>query len=223
MRLYLPNVRLLSLHKKFVLIKLKDKMPTDLHTLAKTLIRIIAFCFILPLVSSYWILKLLTKDERLFQCFSQIISIFPGLPGEYLRSEFYALTMKRCSPYARISFGTIFITPETEIGKHAYIGAYCIIGKSIIGEDSLIASRVSIVSGQKQHNFNSLEIPIRNQGGEPQTISIGRDCWIGESALIANHIGDQAIIGTGSVVVKQVEPRSICVGNPAKEIAKRGS
>jgi virginiamycin A acetyltransferase len=35
------------------------------------------------------------------------------------------------------------------------------------------------------------------------------------------EIGDGAVIGAGSVVTKNVEPYSIVVGNPAKEIKKR--
>ena len=52
---------------------------------------------------------------------------------------------------------------------------------------------------------------------------IGNDVWIGQKAVILPgvHIGDGAIIGANSVVGSDVEPYTIVVGNPAKELRKR--
>ena len=54
-------------------------------------------------------------------------------------------------------------------------------------------------------------------------IVIGNDVWIGYDAVIMAGvtIGDGAIIGTRTVVTKDVEPYSIVGGVPAKEIRKR--
>lgn len=54
-------------------------------------------------------------------------------------------------------------------------------------------------------------------------IVIGNDVWIGYDAVIMAGvtIGDGAIIGTRTVVTKDVEPYSIVGGIPAKEIRKR--
>ena len=54
---------------------------------------------------------------------------------------------------------------------------------------------------------------------------IGNDVWIGYGVTIMPgiKIGDGAIIGTKSVLTKNVEPYSIVGGNPAKEIRKRFS
>lgn len=52
---------------------------------------------------------------------------------------------------------------------------------------------------------------------------IGNDVWIGNTAAIMQgvKIGDGAIIGTNSLITKDVEPYTIVRGNPAKEIRKR--
>ncbi|MCX7338765.1 MAG: CatB-related O-acetyltransferase [Alphaproteobacteria bacterium] len=52
---------------------------------------------------------------------------------------------------------------------------------------------------------------------------IGNDVWIGNAATIMQgiEIGHGAIIGTNSLVTKNVEPYTIVGGNPAKPIRKR--
>lgn len=51
-------------------------------------------------------------------------------------------------------------------------------------------------------------------------ISIGSDCWIGGNVTVCPGvtIGDGCTIGAGSVVTKDVPPRSVAVGNPARVI-----
>lgn len=49
---------------------------------------------------------------------------------------------------------------------------------------------------------------------------IGDRVWIGDKATILPSvvIGDAAIIGANAVVTRNVPPRSVAVGNPAKVI-----
>ena len=54
-------------------------------------------------------------------------------------------------------------------------------------------------------------------------IVLGNDVWIGYEAVVMQgvHIGDGAIIGTRSVVTKDVPPYTIVGGAPAKTIKMR--
>ena len=54
---------------------------------------------------------------------------------------------------------------------------------------------------------------------------VGNDVWIGAEAMIMPgiRIGDGAMIGSRSVVTKDVAPYAIVAGNPAREIRKRFS
>ncbi|RIJ47428.1 antibiotic acetyltransferase [Maribellus luteus] len=68
---------------------------------------------------------------------------------------------------------------------------------------------------------DEIEAMFKFPGKKGDTI-IGNDVWIGMEAIVMPGvtIGDGAIIGARSVVVKDVEP-SIVGGNPAKAIKKR--
>ena len=74
--------------------------------------------------------------------------------------------------------------------------------------------------------FPNLNLPrlcfIKNVVKNPRII-IGNDVWIGQNVTVMPgvHIGDGAIIGTNSVVAKDIPPYSIAVGNPCRIVRKR--
>lgn len=76
-----------------------------------------------------------------------------------------------------------------------------------IGSHSYIASGAQILSHDRTRG---LYLHTR----------IGRNCFVGTNAIILPGItiGDNCVIGAGSVVTKDVPPRCIAAGNPAKII-----
>jgi len=76
-----------------------------------------------------------------------------------------------------------------------------------IGDESYVASGAIIFA----HDYS------RDMHTETY---IGRKCFIGANAIILPGIviGDSVIVGSGSVVTKNVQSNSIIVGNPAKVI-----
>lgn len=163
------------------------------------------------------------RRDAMFQMMSQALSLGPGLPGDILRRAFYRRTLRRCSRDCSIGFGTIFATPDIEIGARVYIGAFGNIAHSIIGANTLLGSNVTILAGTGQHNIDRLDVPVQFQGGSYTTVRIGEDVWIGNGAIVANDIGTQAVVGTGAVVVKPVRERAIVGGNPARVLGERGT
>jgi virginiamycin A acetyltransferase len=153
-----------------------------------------------------------------FQTFATAVSLIPGLPGDYLRIAYYAMTLSSCSVYSRVSFGSFFAQSSAEIAQGVYIGSYCVLGNCRIGERTQIASMVQILSGARQHGRDEQG---RIQGAEKgvfTTISIGADCWIGASAIIMADVGPGTTIGAGSVVTRPVPANVVAVGNPARVI-----
>ncbi|MHA7816372.1 MAG: acyltransferase [Pseudohaliea sp.] len=151
----------------------------------------------------------------------QLFSQVPGKAGSYLRIALCRFTLVGCDKDCFIGFATLFSQRDTVIGRGVYIGPQCNIGACRIGDDTLIASGVHIMSGTGQHRFDDLAIPIRDQGGEFVPVNIGRDCWIGNGALIMADIGDHCVIGAGSVVTRPIPDYAIAVGNPARVVRSR--
>jgi virginiamycin A acetyltransferase len=176
-----------------------------------------------PLAGLYLLVARLFPGRRdaVFQACSQLVSLGPGVPGDFLRRAFYRLTLASASEDCSIHFGTILATPEVQIGRGVYIGANCNIAHCRIGDDTLLGSNVMILSGSRQHHFDRLDVPIRHQGGSHRTLSIGRDAWIGNGAIVLDDVGDQAIVAAGAVVTKPVAELTIVGGNPARVIGRR--
>ena len=190
--------------------------------LLKLMFQFIFFVTALPLIALFWLTPPALK-KSMFIGISQLISLLPGKAGSYFRNSFFNKTMTHCSNNGVIYFGTLFSDPDTEINDNVYIGPQCNIGRSLIGKDTLIASGVHILSGKNQHDFSDLNIPIQQQGGEYKKITIGEDCWIGNTAVIMANVGNKAIVAAGSIVISDVPEYAIVAGNPAKIIKIRNT
>lgn len=117
------------------------------------------------------------------------------------------------------------ISPKNRvsIGDDFWMGRYCqLAADADIGNDVLLASFVAFVGGD--HKIDNIEGPIHLSGrDELKKIVIENDVWIGHGAIIMHgvRIGSGAVVAAGSVVTKDVEPRTVVGGNPARMIRKR--
>ncbi len=182
---------------------------------------LISILIVLPVWLLYLLASLISGKGKSFPGFSQYMSLFPGISGNYLRYGFYKLTLDRLGEDACICFGVTLVHPGIRIGKGVYIGPFCNLGLCTIEDDVLLATEVHVMSGFQQHGYESLDIPIREQEGKLTNIRIGAGSWIGNKAVIGSHVGEKSIIGAASLVNKEIPPYSIAVGNPAKVIRDR--
>lgn len=185
----------------------------------KKLLTTISLLFVAPFII---ITQAAPSPQRngIFTFWSKALSLIPGMTGIYLRRSFYQYTLEDCGHDLSVEFGSFFTKPQISLGDNVYIGAYCIIGSVNIGHNVLIASRVSVLSGAKQHADSSTNTQSIVRAPSYKKISIGESSWIGEGAILMNNIGNDVIIGAGSVVVKEVENSITAVGNPAKALTK---
>jgi acetyltransferase-like isoleucine patch superfamily enzyme len=136
--------------------------------------------------------------------------------------------------YGRITLGKwVIIGPGNAIHCHEgsiKIGAKSVIGgyntfdvyrQLVIGDECIFANHIYV--SDFDHRFDDLERPIRKQGIVCSPVEIGRDCWIGEKATILRGvtIGEGSVIGSHSLVNRDVPPRSVVGGVPARVLKKR--
>ena len=128
--------------------------------------------------------------------------------------------------YEKDENGNYQIMPHVgnvHIGDYVEIGNNVCIDRAVLGSTKLennvkVDNLVHIAHGVKIGK-NSLIIANAMIAG---STVIGKDVWVAPSASIMQKkiIGDYATIGMGSVVIKDVEARSIVAGVPAKKLSK---
>lgn len=110
------------------------------------------------------------------------------------------------------------------IGNNVGIAQGCFIqvrGRVKIGDNVIFGPNVSVFS--ENHNFESIDVPIKDQGENRKGVEIEENVWIGTGAIILDgvKVGRGSIIAAGSIVNKDILPYSIAAGIPAKVIKTR--
>ncbi len=106
-----------------------------------------------------------------------------------------------------------------EIGNNFYANHNCIIldcAKVTFGDNVFIAPNCGFYTAG-----HPIDAERRNQGLEfAYPIKVGNNVWIGGNVVVLPgvNIGDNAIIGAGSVVTKDIPSYTVAVGNPCKVI-----
>lgn len=192
-----------------------------MRDLIKAAARGLAFIIIIPLLISHFIRRGVVGADRALQGSTQLLSLVPGLPGEYLRRALLSHVLSYCAPSATVSFGTIFSKSGARIDENAYIGAGCHVGLVHIERDVLIGSGVHLTSGRQTHGTADLSRPIREQEGQPTLVRIGAGAWIGSGAIVMADVGANAVVGAGSVVTRPVPEAVLAAGVPASVVRQR--
>ncbi|MFM8272551.1 MAG: acyltransferase [Gemmata sp.] len=188
---------------------------------AKAAARLAALAGVSPVLASYWLGAALLGRGRALESRSQLLSLWPGLTGQYLRRAFLQQVLARCHPSATVEFGTLFSQPGAMLDENVYVGPRCILGLVHLERDALLASNVQIPSGGKTHHFDDPSKPIREQGGERKLVTVGAGAWIGTGAIVLADVGKGTVVAAGSVVTRPLPDNVIAGGVPAKVIRPR--
>src|SRR5215218_3947398 len=114
--------------------------------------------------------------------------------------------------------GVVEIGEKTVMGQECTISAY---KRVRIGEQCVIADRAMLIDFD--HGVVEVERPIRVQGIYKRDCIVGSNVWIGYGACFLRgiRVGDNAIVGTNSVVTRDVPANAVVGGVPAKVIRIR--
>ena len=102
------------------------------------------------------------------------------------------------------------INAENEVKVHSSIDI-------VVGDDCMIGPNVQFLT--VGHDVDPTE-RLAHKYNYAQGIRLGKNVWLGGGAIVLGGvtIGDNSVIGAGSVVTKNVEANCLYAGNPAKKV-----
>jgi acetyltransferase-like isoleucine patch superfamily enzyme len=120
----------------------------------------------------------------------------------------------------RVHEGEVSIGAKTVMGQECTISAFQHVS---IGRECILADRVMLIDFD--HGVTEVERPVRLQGIYKRDVHVGHNVWIGYGACVLRgvSVGDNSVVGTNSVVTKQVPKNAVVGGVPARVIRMRES
>jgi acetyltransferase-like isoleucine patch superfamily enzyme len=115
---------------------------------------------------------------------------------------------------------------DIEIGDNTNIanGGLIHSEKSVrLGQNILVAALCYLVGGGS-HDFDRTDVPIIQQPSLPaRGIAIEDNAWLGARVTVLDGVtvGHDAVVGAGSLVLKDVPAWAIAVGSPARVVKSR--
>jgi acetyltransferase-like isoleucine patch superfamily enzyme len=118
----------------------------------------------------------------------------------------------------RVHEGEVSIGAKTVMGQECTISAYQHVS---IGRECILADRVMLIDFD--HGAVEVERPIRLQGIYKRDVDVGHNVWVGYGACVLRgvKVGNNAILGTNSVVTREVPANAVVGGAPARVIRMR--
>ena len=113
-----------------------------------------------------------------------------------------------------------------QFGNNVFVGDFSSINANdaviTVGDNVAIGPMV-VVQGAN-HRFDSLDIPIVDQGHVESFVVIEDNVWIGAHAVILPgvRVSSGAVVAAGAVVNRDVPPNAVVGGVPAKILRYRG-
>jgi maltose O-acetyltransferase len=145
-----------------------------------------------------------------------------AIPNEDSQARFTKLQ----SMFAAVGAGTQLRSPffcdygiHIRIGRNGFVNFGCVFldcNLIVIGDDVQIGPGVHIYTA-----LHPVDPEARRSGLEAaRPVSIGNNVWIGGHATICPgvSIGDDSVIGAGSVVIRDIPPNTVAAGNPCRII-----
>jgi acetyltransferase-like isoleucine patch superfamily enzyme len=112
------------------------------------------------------------------------------------------------------------------LGRRVHVGSLCHLwagdtgGRIVLGDHVLLGPQVFITVANYQTQLGQV---VMDQPKEERDVVVGNDCWLGARVMVMPGvtIGEGCVVGAGSVVTKDLPPRSIAVGVPARVVGSR--
>ena len=118
------------------------------------------------------------------------------------------------------------IAPSVFVARTAVIGAGCVIYPNcFVGHNARLGDRVFVLSSSTINHDNVLEdnVSVTSHVSLAGYVHVETGCYLGQACTVRQYlrIGRDSLIGMGSVVLADVPPNSVMVGNPARKLRDR--
>jgi len=119
------------------------------------------------------------------------------------------------------------IDPSAFASRTATIGAGCVVyPQCFVGVNARLGDCVFCLSGAVINHDDVIEDGVTFASGAMLAgdVHVEADCYLGQGCMVRQfvRVGRGSMIGMGAVVVKDVAPGSVMVGNPARPLLKKG-
>lgn len=118
------------------------------------------------------------------------------------------------------------VDPSSFVSRMARIGAGCVIYPScFVGLNAVLGDRVFMLSGcVVNHDVRLADgVVLCSNVVLAGGVHVEADSYLGQGCSVRQflRVGRRSLVGMGSVVVKDVPPGSVMVGNPARKLRDR--
>ncbi|MDP9183792.1 MAG: acyltransferase [Actinomycetota bacterium] len=146
--------------------------------------------------------------------------IVTHIPSRRLRRFWLRTLGAELASNSAIFRGTTVLHPlGLQVGDNTTIGWRCVLDARAgirIGANVSIASDTQLITAD--HDINDPEFAARMA-----PIEVHDHAWLATRALLLKGVvvGEGAVVAAGAVVTKDVAPRTVVAGNPARRISDR--
>ena len=150
----------------------------------------------------------MTRPSELEKRESMLKKMFAEIGSNcYIEPPFHANWGGRHVHFGNLVYANFNLTMVDD--THIYVGDYTMFGPNVTVATAGHPIMPELREKAYQYNF-----PVR----------IGRNCWIGAGALIMPGItiGDNVVVGAGSMVTKDLPSSVVAVGNPCRILREIG-
>ena len=145
-----------------------------------------------------------------------------GNPHGRRRLDLHEMLLEAGLQAITIVHPTAWIAADAEIGVGSQVDACAVImANARLGRQCLVGPNCTISHDDVLEDGVDVTVGVTICG----EVHVGKHAWLGGGCVIRPRvrIGDDAIVGLGAVVTKDVAPRTTVVGNPARPFVKAGA
>ena len=118
----------------------------------------------------------------------------------------------------RVHEGEVFIGAKSVLGQECTISAFQHVS---VGRECIVADRVMLIDFD--HGAVETERPVREQGIYKRDVRVGHNVWIGYGVAVLRGatIGDNCVLGTATIVNRDVPDNAVAAGVPVRVLRMR--